>query len=411
MPSSRGNVVRVGLAGAGLVLIAQPVLPAHAAASHYASPNGAGATCAQSDPCQLQTAIATAAAGDFVYLIANQGEYQLAGSVSTLPNTPIHIHSFGGRAQLTFSTGGLTVASGNVDGLTVHGSTTAAAFTLSGTSVASRMVAFSGSGQPACYVDTGTLVDSVCSTAGQSSPAAIQTDGSNELRNNTFVGGTTSALQAMGRNSQCSCTAATDLLVNDIVRSATGGKDIEVNSDGTATMTVKVRYSNFATSATTGSGAPSMTVLTQGAGNQTAPPVYVSQPPGDIHEDASSPTVDAGQTDAANGLYDVDGNARSMGTSTDIGADEFIAPPDTAIVRASVNTAKHKATLTFKSLGTATSFQCQLKARSSSVVPAYKTCTSPKTYRHLAAGKWRFRVRAIGAGGTDPTPAKKSFRA
>jgi len=33
----------------------------------------------------------------------------------------------------------------------------------------------------------------------------------------------------------------------------------------------------------------------------------------------------------------------------------------------------------------------------------------PKTYRHLAPGSYRFEVRAVGAAGTDRTPAQRRF--
>ncbi len=35
---------------------------------------------------------------------------------------------------------------------------------------------------------------------------------------------------------------------------------------------------------------------------------------------------------------------------------------------------------------------------------------SPQTYKHLKPGKYRFAVRAVGPGGTDPSPAKKRFK-
>jgi hypothetical protein len=39
-------------------------------------------------------------------------------------------------------------------------------------------------------------------------------------------------------------------------------------------------------------------------------------------------------------------------------------------------------------------------------------CNSPKTYKHLKAGRHVFRVWAIDAAGNqDPTPAKRRFRA
>jgi hypothetical protein len=402
-------LARIGLIVGTLVVSGLSILPAHAAATRYVSPDGTGASCTETDPCAVQTAIALSAADDLVLMVANRGNYQLTGDLSNLPNAPIRLHSFAGRAQLVFSTGQLKLTGGNVDGLSVHGSTSSAAFALSGDAVGSRMIVHAGNGQPACALSGATLINSVCTATAESGTIAISTEGSNVLRNDTFVGGTTAAVLANGDQSACGCTEANDTLVNVIARSASSGKDITAQSDGDVAVTVKATYSNFATTSTTGTGAPSKTVLQQDATDQTAAPLFDTQVPGDTHQAAGSPTIDAGRNAAANGVFDVDGNARIMGTKTDIGADEFVSPPDTIITLPTINHAKGKATFAFKSLGPSTGFECQLMTRPSGVIPPYKSCTSPKTYRHLAKGKWRFRVRAIGVGGTDASPAKVLF--
>jgi hypothetical protein len=50
-----------------------------------------------------------------------------------------------------------------------------------------------------------------------------------------------------------------------------------------------------------------------------------------------------------------------------------------------------------------TGFRCSLDGK------AYKSCSSPKTYTGLSAGKHVFRVKAVGSAGaaidSDPTPA------
>ncbi|MBS1677519.1 MAG: hypothetical protein JST08_09050 [Actinobacteria bacterium] len=58
-------------------------------------------------------------------------------------------------------------------------------------------------------------------------------------------------------------------------------------------------------------------------------------------------------------------------------------------------------------------FQCKLssggrKQAKASKVAAFRTCRSPKVLR-LGPGKYRFAVRAVGAGGADPSPAERSF--
>ena len=409
MATQQRPVTRIGLITGALLLAMAVARPAAADSVHYASPDGTGALCTQTDPCAVQTAIATAAADDFVYLMANKGIYNLTGDLSNLPNTPIRLRSFAGRAQLWFTNGHLAITGGQVDGISVHGDASAAAFQLTD-AIGSRMIVQAGSGQAACQLNGATLADSVCLATANSGTAAATTFGDNVLRNDTLVGGTAAALAVTGSQSGCGCSTATEHLVNVIARSAQGGKDINVDSDGQVKATVKVRYSNFATTGLTGAGAPSMTVIDKDSTDQTEAPVFDTAIPGDTHEAASSPTIDAGKDSPDNGIYDIDANARTMGTRTDIGADEFVAPPDTTITGATINHVKRKATLTFASVGPATGFQCQLTARPSGKAPAYTACTSPKTYRHLARGKWRFRVRAVGTGGTDTTPAVKRFR-
>jgi hypothetical protein len=58
----------------------------------------------------------------------------------------------------------------------------------------------------------------------------------------------------------------------------------------------------------------------------------------------------------------------------------------------------------FSSDPAADSFQCKIDSK------PYKSCSSPYTTARLSFGKHTFRVRAVGAGGTDPTPAKRGFK-
>jgi hypothetical protein len=80
--------------------------------------------------------------------------------------------------------------------------------------------------------------------------------------------------------------------------------------------------------------------------------------------------------------------------------------PDTKITKGPKGKIdSHRAKFKFKSEPAGAKFECKLDRK------PFKPCKSPKTYRNLSAGKHRFRVRAVTAGGTvDPTPAKRSFR-
>lgn len=84
-------------------------------------------------------------------------------------------------------------------------------------------------------------------------------------------------------------------------------------------------------------------------------------------------------------------------------------PPNTKITKARIG--KGKATFRFHATGAASGFRCALVRRGHGTRhPHFKRCFSPKTYRHLKPGRYLFSVRAVGAGGSDPTPAGHRFR-
>jgi hypothetical protein len=84
--------------------------------------------------------------------------------------------------------------------------------------------------------------------------------------------------------------------------------------------------------------------------------------------------------------------------------------PNTKITKAKIKQRRHKAKFKFKATrATATGFECKLKRRGLKA-KGWKNCSSPKTYRHLKRGKYKFKVRAVGPGGKDKTPAKDKFR-
>ena len=98
-----------------------------------------------------------------------------------------------------------------------------------------------------------------------------------------------------------------------------------------------------------------------------------------------------------------------MSSDQAVGAAFQLKPPNTKITRARINQRKSKATFKFKAVGRASRFQCKL-TKQSRKLRRWRKCSSPKTYKKLKAGRHVFRVRAIGPGGKDPTPAKKRFR-
>lgn len=90
--------------------------------------------------------------------------------------------------------------------------------------------------------------------------------------------------------------------------------------------------------------------------------------------------------------------------SKDFKAGAFVPknPPDTTITGGSTGKVTPDVSFTFNSSGEASSFECALDAGS------YGACSSPKSYEGLAEGSHTFKVRAVGPGGADPTPAERT---
>jgi Divergent InlB B-repeat domain len=94
----------------------------------------------------------------------------------------------------------------------------------------------------------------------------------------------------------------------------------------------------------------------------------------------------------------------------------LLRPTGTKITKARINKRRHTASFTFTAKGTVAGFQCALvkpakkgkhhKKRK----PAFKSCTSPKTYRHLKRGHYTFEVRAVNSVGPDLALAHKKFK-
>jgi hypothetical protein len=102
---------------------------------------------------------------------------------------------------------------------------------------------------------------------------------------------------------------------------------------------------------------------------------------------------DPGTTDSASGALDV-----SLA----------FFPPQTKITSSQINPGAGKAAFKFKAKGDAHKLQCALVKGTHQ--PKFKTCTSPKTYRNLNPGKYRFEARAVGRVAPDATPAIKKFK-
>ena len=436
---------------------------AEAAAQRFAASDGNGPEpCLEADPCSLLQAVAGPSGngsgvngGDEVIVLS--GTYTETNQIFAFDNITIHgqagqprpvINSnistaMGTNVGATFrrlqiehtgAISAITVFPGTLDDLVVH-STAAAACAMSSSS---------------------TITNSVCWTQASSNSALLAGGGFSGdtivMRNVTVVStgaSNTDALRVSNGGGSTTTVTATNVIAqatNDPPEDP-GISDIEASADGAGSTTVVTldhsNYDDFRQLSTNG-GAATITPNTTN-GNQGAVPLLANPATGDFHQLLGSPTIDAGIVDPANGSTDMDGQPRQIGTSTDIGADEFpdadsdgipdssdgcpnepgpasnngcpvpdepqtgdTTPPDTAITGGpSAKTKKKTATFAFSGSDAraVASFQCKLDLGS------FESCTSPKTYSGLKKGSHTLSVRAVdAAGNVDPTPATRTWK-
>ena len=87
--------------------------------------------------------------------------------------------------------------------------------------------------------------------------------------------------------------------------------------------------------------------------------------------------------------------------------------PWTKLKAVSLHRAAGRATFHFASEAGA-KFECRLRRISGRGVHSpppvpFRPCASPRTYGHLAHGRYRFQVRAVNAAGPDRSPAGRRF--
>jgi hypothetical protein len=87
-------------------------------------------------------------------------------------------------------------------------------------------------------------------------------------------------------------------------------------------------------------------------------------------------------------------------------------PSHTRITKTTIGQKQKRATFKFAA-SRATSFQCALvkapKKGKKRPKPHFARCSSPKSYKHLKAGKYTFEVRGVNSAGADPKPAIRRF--
>jgi hypothetical protein len=417
--SARSAVIGAVVAAAMLVFTASAT-----AAQRWAAPAGTGpaATCPQSDPCDLDTAVEDLSVVDDDEVIVTPGTY----TITTLEvSDAIDLHGQASQPPPTINASG-SPGIGIFDAATVRDlKIEAASFEALRLSAAGALVErvsahAAGGGGTACSVFSSVMIrDSLCRNSGTNSRGV----GANL---STFAGTYTARLRnvtAVGTSYGLGFDYSgpgVDFAVDAKNVIADGGSaDARATSAGGASTVVTLANSNYATEQeSTIGGGLAATVTDPGTGtNQTAAPLFVNAGAGDFHQQAGSPTIDAGVLDGFTGSGDFEGDARSLEgdglcpTAPDIGADELVGPaidcdpPETAVVGGPTDTtADPTPTFNLQSDEPNSTFECRIDAGS------FSPCTTPYTTPPLTDGSHTLEVRATDqAGNTDPTPASREL--
>jgi hypothetical protein len=322
--------IRVTLAVPACVVALVPAPSAAAATVRYASPGGAGGSCAQDSPCLLTTALAASTTGDTVIALA--GIHDLGSTSAAVSGVTLE-GAAGSRPQVTSTAAGatLTVSSGTLRNLDVRQTGTSSmgvAVSASFATIENVAALATGAGQPAIRAAVGpvTIRSSVARAIGASADAisaeSFTTDTTAYLRNVTALAPAPGGI-AVSASSLCpvadgiACLFASTATVdakNLLARGAAA--DLAQGAGGPIT----IDHSDYRPAAVAGG-------VAAGAGNISAEPLLVDAANGDVHQLAGSPTIDAGVADARNGTADSDGDPVPSGSAPDIGADEFPVPP------------------------------------------------------------------------------------
>lgn len=317
------------------------------AAIRHASPTGSapgGGTCLQTNPCSLAGAVSGSAAdGDEVVLVA--GLY-LLGDTSLSISKGLDVHGPGApwltkissTASSAISLGNAGAKLRNVEIDHDPNATVTLRAIMLNSGTLERVIVRSEEGTAVDFFN-GTVRNSILITRGSGRAAlGINTSGANAynliLRNVTAI-----AAGAVNSSAISASIGGGGLVAVDaksvIARTALPGDnnhDVYASASGAGSTSIILldhsNYNNVLSSGTSDGGTATIT-STAANSNQTTLPTFVGPLAGDFHQALGSATVDAGATDGNSGASDVDGDARSIGGSADIGGDEYnpTAPP------------------------------------------------------------------------------------
>ena len=426
--------MRSGVVVLAALLACLAIPPTASALTHFGAPTNQGThdCLSAQNACELPTALAGSPSK--VDLVSGEYGTQATPLAAFTVSTPTEIQGppSGPLPRIFIGTNGIALDTGATlrRAEVNEGSGASFGVDVMGASMEQDIV---NGGSP-CVGFSGAISNSLCHATFPGSTGALYANGkvggptTLSLRNDTLIGsgGANAVYVDLGGGSP----VAFDF--TNVIARGPGGAVADINAGATGTTaTLSFDHSNYATTADSG-GATTTPAGT--ATNQTATPLLLT----DYHELAGSPTIGAGITEAANGPFDLEGNARSRPTTceetgpraTDIGAYEYetaaippcpppiqthLSPPDTTITKTTISRNRRRVSFSFQaSEGTAAGFDCELFSprRKHHETPGatFSPCISPQTYKHLWPGTYRFEVRAYNSAGLDPTPATEKVK-
>ncbi|HET9197940.1 MAG TPA: hypothetical protein VFN92_06790 [Solirubrobacterales bacterium] len=403
-----------------VTVVAALLVPASAAAAtRYAAPGGGMVPgCAQATPCSLEYAIGAATAGDEV--VVGPGDYTAGATIKT--ETPLWIHGQPGAVKPRIFAADKVVLESFVTqrisdlAFESTNSIEGTLFLPADGTVLERLEIYAR-GADALGLRAGnnfTMTDSLVFAENSLEAFGVfiqaTAPGSVELRNDTIVaeGSQAMALSVFMVAKDSSLTvAATNTIASGGLFDASARKSSEATGSSVA-----IRFDHSNLDRTDGE--------VTSVNGQTAPPQFTPVNPRGFMQAPTSPTIDAGVTDARNGPIDLIGSGRGLPgrescteetpAITDIGAYEFVplevvCVPQTRITKLK-KLRRGGVRIRFRATGIKemATFRCRLDKR------RWRPCASPKTYKDLKPRRHVIKVRAFTPRASDQTPAKRKFR-